>query len=439
MVFRVKQFLTTDLWRIRAKELTRSRFFLIRVLRIGVLSFRGLLENGLHLRATALTYFSLLSVVPVAAMLFGIAKGFGYQKALEKQLLERMEGQEEVAARIISFAQAMLENVRGGLVAGVGLVFLFWAVIRLLGNIESAFNTIWGVRQSRSWGRKITEYLSLMLIGPVLFIISSTATVVIQSQVEELIHRISLLGPLGPAIFFLLRLMPYISLWVLFTFMYIYMPNTKVKFSSGLLGAMIAGTIYHVFQSVYIHAQIGLSQHNAVYGSFAALPFFLMWLQVSWLIVLFGAEISFARQNVDTYEFEPDCLLVSQAFKNLLSLRIVQLLVKQFSEGEALWSASRIAHELEAPIRLIRQVLDELVESGILSRIKTDNDREEVFQPAVHPDRITVAYVLQGLVQKGSDNIPIAGGQAMEKLSETLRNFEREMDSSPHNLPLKDM
>jgi membrane protein len=439
MISRAIRFLRSDLWRIRAKDLTGSRFFLIRILRIIVLSFRGIWEDRCYMRATALTFYSLLSIVPVAALLFGIAKGFGFQKALEQHLLERMEGQEEVVARIIAFSQALLENTKGGVIAGFGMILLFWAVIRLLGNIEGAFNDVWGVRKARSLGRKVTDYLSIMLIGPVLFVISSTATVVIHSQVESLIRKISLLGALAPAIFFLLQWLPYGTLWVLFTFMYLYMPNTRVNFRSGVLGGVIAGSIYHAFQWFYIHAQVGVSQYNAIYGSFAALPLFLMWLQFSWVIVLFGAEISFAHQNVDTYEFEPDCLKVSRRFKNLLSLRIVQILVKHFIIGDNSWDENRLARRLEAPIRLVRQVLSELVQAGIVSRIKTDDDRVEVFQPSLHPDKITIGRVLRTLERTGTDTVPLEDSDELKTLKASLDEFAERVETSPGNLRLRDI
>ena len=185
MISEVIKFLTIDLWRIRSGDVPRSRWFLVRLLRICVLSIRGLIEDKGPLRASALTFWSLLSVVPVAAMLFGIAKGFGFERTLEGQLMEKLEGQEEVVTWIIKFAQTTLENTRGGLIAGVGILFLFGTIIKVLSNIEQSFNDIWGIKKGRPFTRKITDYLSLMLIGPVLFIMSSTLTVLITSQIKN--------------------------------------------------------------------------------------------------------------------------------------------------------------------------------------------------------------------------------------------------------------
>ena len=439
MISDLIKFVTIDIWRFRARDLPKRKSFLIKLLRIFVLSIRGLIEDRGSLRASALTFWSALSVVPVVAMLFGIAKGFGFERTLERQLIEKLEGQEEVVSWIIKFAHSALETTRGGLIAGLGILILFWAIIKVLGNIEDSFNDIWGVKKGRPFLRKITDYLSLMMIGPVLLIMSSAATVLITSQIKIIVQKLSLLGAVAPFIFFLLKLLPYAAIWVLFIFMYLFMPNTKVRFGSGVLAGIIAGTLYQIFQWVYIGFQIGVAKYNAIYGGFAALPLFLIWLQVSWFIVLFGAEISFAHQNVHTYEFEPDCLRVSHSFKRLLSLRVVQLLVKDFSKGERWCDETEIAQKLEIPIRLVRQLLFELVEAGIISPVRLDDYDTSAYQPARSPEKLTINYVLNALENHGSDDIPVARSEELKSLSESLRSFDELIERSPANVPLRDI
>ncbi|MCF8063584.1 MAG: YihY/virulence factor BrkB family protein [Deltaproteobacteria bacterium] len=430
-------FLSTDIWRIRRKDLPRLKAFFIRFLRIVLLTFRGVAEDRVQLRASSLTFYSLLSVVPVLAMIFGIAKGFGFEKNLREILLERLSGQEAVALRIIEFSHALLDNVKGGLVAGIGVVVLFYTIIKILSHIESAFNDIWGVKKSRPLGRKITDYLSMMLICPVLFLMSSAATVVIASGVQFVVDRISLLGPVAPLITILLNFLPYCVMWVLFTFVYMFMPNNQVRFTSGLLAGIIAGTAYHLFQWVYIFFQFNMTRYNAIYGSFAALPLFFIWLQVSWGIVLFGAEISFAHQNVDTYEFEKDCLTASRAFKRLISLRIVHLLVHNFSKGLPPWSALRISQHLEIPIRLVNQLLYELLDAGVLTESRAEGNQETGYQPGRDPDALTIKAVLDALDHLGNEAIPIARTEELERLSRCLQGFGEVVEASPHNRLLK--
>src|SRR3989339_272399 len=432
-------FLKIDVWRIRTKNISKLRSFWITQLRIILLSIRGFAEDKCQLRASALTFYSLLSIVPVVAMAFGIAKGFGFEQILEKQLMTRFPGQESVVAQIIGFANSMLENTKGGVIAGIGIAILFWTVIKVLGNIENSFNDIWGIKKSRSLGRKFSDYLSIMLICPILLIMSSSMTVLITSQVKLVLSKISLLGTLSPIILILLQIMPYCVIWVLFTFIYIFMPNTKVNLKSGLFGGIIAGTIYQVVQWAYITFQVGVTKYGAIYGSFAALPLFLVWLQISWLIVLFGAEISFAEQNVETYEFEPDCLKASHSYKRLLTLRITQLCIKYFVEGKEPLNAKDFSNILEIPIRLVRDLLYDLSESGVLIEVKTSENKSFAYHPAIYLDQLTIKNVLNMLDERGINNIPVAESKELEVLKHSLNTFDEQNKSSKENWILKDI
>ena len=432
-------FIETDIWRIRASQLSGVKLFALRQLRIILLAGRGFAEDKCMLRASALTFFSLLSMVPVAAMAFGIAKGFGFDKKLEKLLFENLQGQEEVVEKLIGFSHAMLENTQGGVIAGIGTVVLFWTVIKVLGQIEESFNEIWGIKKSRSLGRKFSDYVSIMLICPVLLIISSSATVIITSQVTLLVEKLSFLGPIVPLIILSLKILPYAVIWSVFTFIYIFIPNAKITFQAGLLGGIIAGTIYQIVQLVYITFQVGVLKYGAIYGSFAALPLFLVWLQMSWLIVLLGAEVSFAEQNVETYEFEPDCLKTSHSFKRLISLYIVQLSVKNFCKGEKPWHADQISHSLELPIRLVRQILFELTEAGLLVEVKLNDGDTIFYQPARDPEFLTIFHVMEVLDQHGIDAVPIKNSDEFNKLKGTIEKFKTAVENSPSNIALKDI
>jgi membrane protein len=439
VIAKTRGFMKRDIWRIRSRELPRLKSVWIRLLRMIILSVRGFNEHDCLFRASALTFYSLLSIVPVVAMAFGIAKGFGFETALEKHLFVTFQGQEEVVRRVMEFARSLLENAKGGVIAGAGLLLLFWTIIQVLGNIEASFNHIWGIKKPRTLARKTSDYLSAMLICPFLFILSSTVTVVIKGQVQLVVEKISLLGAISPAIFFALKLLPYCVIWVLFTFVYMFMPNTKIRAGSGLFAGIVAGTIYQVFQLVYLSFQIGVAKYNAIYGSFAALPLFLLWLQLSWMIVLFGAEISFAHQHVDTYEFEPDCSAVSYAFRKLLILRVVHLLVKDFSQGGRPLSAAQIAATLEIPVRLIGDILHELVASQIVSEICDREDKEACYQPACSIDLLTIKYVIDRLEEHGSGAVPVAKSKELEKLSECLKAFGEAIEKSSANIRLKEI
>jgi membrane protein len=432
-------FVRQDIWRIRRTHLPPGKSFFLTLLRVLILSIRGFDEDKCQLRASALTFYSLISIVPVAAMAFGIAKGFGFEKILEAQLRSKLSGQEEILDNVIQFSHSLLESTKGGLLAGIGLVVLFWAVIKVLGQIEDSLNDIWGIKERRSLGRKFGDYLSLMLVCPVLVILSSSVTIFITTQVTLILEKITILGAFSPIVFFLLKLLPYGLLWGLFTFLYIFMPNTRVRFTSGLLAGIIAGTIFQIVQWGYITFQIGAAKYNAIYGSFAAFPLFLVWLQLSWLIVLYGAEVSFAHQNVDTYEFEPDALQASHRLKKLLSLQIAQHVIKNFARGEAPPTARQISHELEIPIRLVNEILFELVKSHLFSASGAEGDGERGYQPARDIHGLTIQYVVEAMELRGMNEIPFVHTPEFSALSEAVETFRETVEKLPANRLLKDI
>jgi len=432
-------FIKHDLWRMRRTDLPPGKSFLITLLRVLMLSIRGFDEDKCQLRASALTFYSLISIVPVAAMAFGIAKGFGFDRVLEAQLRQKFAGQEDVLNNVLTFSHSLLESTKGGLIAGVGLIVLFWAVIKVLGQIEDSLNDIWGIKDRRSLARKFSDYLSLMLICPVIIILSSSMTVFVTTQVTLIMEKISLLGVFSPIIFFLLKLLPYCLLWSLFTFLYIFMPNTKVRFVSGLMAGIVAGTIFQIVQWGYITFQIGAAQYNAIYGSFAAFPLFLIWLQLSWLIVLYGAELSFAHQNVDTYEFEPDALQASHRLKTLLSLQVAHHLIKSFAGEETPLTAPQISYRLEIPIRLVNEILFNLSESKIISRVESGENGETGYQPARDISILTIQYITDAMELRGINSMPFAHTPEFAALSNALETFREAIDKLPANKLLKEL
>ena len=306
MIKKVARFISHDMWRIRAKRLSKPKSLSLRALRIFMLSLNEYNRDKCSLHASALTFFSLLSIVPVFAMAFGIAKGFGLETMLHERLMA-VDGQQEILQKVVQFSESMLQNTKGGLIAGVGVVLLFWSVINVLQNIEKSFNHIFAVRKERTLTRKLADYMTIMLICPILVILSGSVTVFISTQIANIVHQSGQAGALiGPHVLKLLRLLPYVIFWLLLTFLYIVMPNTRVKIKSAFYGALVAGTLYQLVQVLYIKSQMVASNLGAIYGSFAALPLFLTWLQLSWQIVLYGAELAFAHQNEETYEFEDE-------------------------------------------------------------------------------------------------------------------------------------
>lgn len=441
LIASARDFIRGDLWRMRLQELPRSKSILFRYLRILVLTLRGFHKDKCMLRATALTFWTLLSIPSVLGMFFGIAKGFGFAEILEKELMKALAlpGQEEVVAKVIEFANSVLENAQGGVMAGVGVAVLFWSVLKVLGHIEAAFNFIWEIRGSRSWGRKFSDYLAIMIVSPILVLLSSSAAVFIKTQVEHFAAKIPFFGYISSGIFFMLRFTPYFLIWVLFTLIYLIMPNTKVNLKAGLLAGIVAGTIYQLAQMFYIGFQIGTAKASAIYGSFAALPLFLVWVQVSWMIVLFGAELAFANQNVDSYEYEPDCLKTSPSFRQLVALQLVHRLVTQLTSGGKPMTAAELASQIETPLRLVNHILFDLTGSGLLVETKTESEKEPGFMPARDINTLTISSVLEALDTNGLDTIPVSKSPVHNQLSAALVQIREAAAASPANYLLKDL
>jgi membrane protein len=442
MISRILDFFKTGIWEIRLKDLSPIQAFLIKYLRVILLASRGFIRDNCQKTASVLTYFSLLNLVPVVAVAFAIAKGFGLEKLIEKQILQiadKANWQADITTQIISFSNKLLEQAKGGLIAGIGVILLFWTVISILGKIEDSLNGIWEVKKSRTLVRKFSDYITMMVIGPVLFVISSSATVLVASQVKIFVNRIALLGVFSKIILLLLNLLPYVSIWALLTMLYLIMPNTSIPLRSGILGGIAAGTIFQIVQWIYIKFQIGVSSYGAVYGSFVALPLFLAWLQMSWMIVLFGAEIAYANEHYETFGFHPDYSRISLSSKKLLALRIFHLLIKKFSLGEKPLSASQIAYALEIPVRLVRQFLYELSDVGLVVETAKGVKSEVAFQPGRTIENITVKFALDEYEKHGIVRIPDNQSDEAEKISSFLKDISDTIEKSPGNVTLKEI
>ena len=433
----LRSFLTDGIWRLRIRDLPAGRRPYILTLRVLLISIRKFISDECGLWASALTFYSLMSIVPVAALIFAVSKGFGFKKILQERLMEEFAGQQEVIAYIIDFSNRLLDSTRGGVLAGVGVIVLLWAVIMMLGNIEQSFNTIWGVTRQRSLGRKFSDYLSIMLIAPVLLITSSSVVVLVVSHLGTLSEELGLSGILVPLIQVFMSIIPFLLIWILLSFMYIFIPNRKIGFTSGLIAGGIAGIIFIVVQRIYIVFQIGVSHYNAIYGSFAALPLFLVFLQLSWFIVLFGAELSYACQNVHTCGFGQE---TNPYLRKLISLKIAHAIVTKFVKGEPGPTAASLSEQLELPLVHIHGFLAELRTAGIILETNPGvNDDEPAYVPARGTDSITVATVVAALEGNEPSRTYLPDPDEAKDLRDILSEFNRAIEVSPANRLLRDL
>ncbi len=440
MIKKFLHFMSHDIWQLDVREYRPVLGFFLRQLRIVLLAMKEFRENQIQLRASALTYYSLLSIVPIAAMAFGIAKGFGFETRLEQAIRSSAAEQEELADivdYVLEFATSTLQNINGGVIAGAGVVLLLWSIMKVLGNIENSFNVIWQIRKSRPFARKFSDYLSMMLVAPILFFLSSTVTGFVSNLANN--SDSAIFEYMGPVLLFLVRLIPYVLIFLLFTLLYVVMPNTKVRFKYGLSAGIMAGIIFQLTQYVYFYFQGEAGRMNAIYGSFVAVPLFLVWMQLSWLIVLLGAEISFAYQNIEKYELEAESLHITPYNKRLLTFLVMYTIIKGFEKGTKPQTSSEISHGLGIPIRLAREIIFDLLDGQLLLEATTDSPKENAYVPSLDISKITVAYVMEQLDLRGDERLMAEESPKLDTFSNIQKGLLESLRKSPSNKLLRDI
>ena len=390
-----------------------------------------LLRRGHLVRSAALTFYTLMSLVPIAAVVFAVVKGFGLADGLVENLYALFPQNPEIVRYIVDFAENALGRTQGGVVAAVALVMLFWAVIRVFGSIESAFNNIWEVKVARSIARQWTDYIAVVMIVPVLWIVANAMT----NYAERL------LGFDDSWYFGLLsHLASMVVIWGMFTLLYLVIPNAKVRVGSALMAGIVAGTIFLLFQWGYVYLQRWMTSYNAIYGSFAALPLFLIWLQTSWEILLFGGELSFAYQNVERFDEERESLLVSYDQRRKILLAAMLIVVRHFRDHGGAMPAERIRRRLNLPTRIVNDVLFQLVQAGQLIAVRSgDGEREVGYTPAYDIASMTIYSILEAVERSGQTSFDLAATPELAHIDRELNGLKEAARNAEDNVTLTDL
>ncbi len=404
----------------------------VRQLKVLIYTVRGSGEHNLVITSAALTFYTLMSIVPIAAMIFGVVKGFGVESSFESYLYQQFPQNSQIIAELLSFADNLLERTRGGVIAAAGFIVLVWAVMRVFGNIEKALNTIWEVHRSRSMARKLSDYLAVVFIAPILWIISNSIAIYIRRSIASFSS--------AAAIDVLYGLLSLMVIWVMFAFIYRMLPNTRVRFRHALSAGVIAGTAFQVFQVLYLWLQSWMTAYNAIYGSFAALPLFLIWAQVSWQILLFGAELSFAYQNIGKYEQERQSLHMSYIHRLQVLVASMLVVVRRFSSDQGPTTSEDVARELGMPIRIVRDVLFDLESATLLSVVQDERDEKtQFFIPARDIHRITLMDVVSNVEQRGDTQVDLSQNETLTHVGQVLERLRAENAASTSNILLMEL
>ncbi len=390
-------FLQVDIWRIPDDELSPVRRVFYEVIKIASLAIRFFTTKRVMNQASALTYSTLLAIVPILAVVFAIARGFGYNKYIEVWFREAFSSQPQVAEVLISFVNSYLVHTKSGIFLGVGLVFMLYTVMMLVNNIELTFNAIWQVKKKRSIFRTITDYMAMFFLFPILIVVSSGISLFIATMADTMEDYI-----LGAAVKTMLDTAPYVLMSLLFIGLYVFMPNTHVKVKNAIVPGILSGIAMQVVQFVYIHSQIWVTGYNAIYGSFAALPLFMLWVQISWTICLFGAELTYTSQNLDFYDFDAHTDDISHRYQLMISALLMSRVCRRFADGKMAPSADDLRKETGVPIRIVNDLLFKLAEAKMVIEVSSDEKGgTSTFVPAESLDNLSVGVMIDRLEAQG--------------------------------------
>lgn len=378
------RFLRHDLWHVQRHNTTALAYYCCSLLKKLLLAVEFFTTRRVIDMAAALTYSTLLALVPILAVVFGVARGFGYNKYIEVWFRELLGSQPQAADAIINFVNSYLVHTKSGVLLGVGLVLMLYTVLMLTLNVEKTFNTIWQVKHRRSLYRAVTDYLAMLLLVPVVIV---------------LVSGLSIAGA---------RLLPYVLMAVVFMGMYMCVPNTKVRLQVVIVPGILAGVGMQALQLFYIHAQVLLSSYNAIYGSFAALPLFMLWVQLSWTICLFGVQLCYTNQNMDELSFRLQVADISPRYRLLLAIILMSRVCQRFADGKRPYTALDLRRLTNRPIRITQDLLYMLVRAGLLSENSADGkDQEPTYQPAMTLQKLTVGAMVERLDSMGGWHLDI--------------------------------
>lgn len=404
--------------------------YILRNVRIFTIAGKEFIKDKCLTQATALTFFTFFSIVPLAAMAFAIAKGFGLEQELEQDILKKYPEYEFVLTNVFKYANAMLKATKGGVIAGAGSILLIYSVISLFNNIENAFNQIWGIKSSRNWFRKISDYISIMIFAPIFVIISSSLTVVLETKLSKILFSsAAILG---------IKVLSLVLMMIVIFFLYKTLTAAYVKGKSAIFGAFIATLLFEILQWLYIHFQIGVSRFNAIYGSFAAVPLFLLFIQYSWYIVLYGAEIVYAHQYFDKFVFDTEKNQISQYQRKILCALILNKILNLFIDKTKDITIQTLSSELNLSHHLIKLIIQDLIDTDFILEVKKD-DSDPIYLPLKPDYQISISELVNKLDNKGTQTIPIKETSELIAATNIIKAIEKHIHLKFGDILVKDI
>ncbi len=424
------QYVSVGVW-----EQPDTRWY-IRFLKVVNLSVRSFTDRDLQSQASSLTYSTLLATVPVLAMLFAIARGFGFQNILKSQLFTYFPAQREVLDKAFTFVDSYLNQASEGLFVGVGLIVMLWTLISLISNVESTFNLVWGVKHGRSLWRRITDYTAIFLVLPILMICASGINVFMSSTLQEAIP----FRFLTPMVSGLLDLTSLMLTWFFFVGAYLLIPNTRVPFKNAFLAGILTGIGFTVLQWLFVSGAVYVSRYNAIYGSFAFLPLLLVWMQLVWMIVLAGAVICYSTQSIGRFSFLGQVNKISVDYRLTVLLAVLSTIVRRFEKGETPIDVTGISRDWGIPLSLADASVNRLSELGLIDRVVVDEQKDLFgYNPALPTQEMTVGMVIRRSLESGKSDFIPGFNNRFPKIISSVRDLEASTLAHADSIILSDI
>ena len=431
------QFFTRSLWRVTESDVSRSRYTSYNLMKITIQTVKCFIKDRVWIRAAALSYTTLFSIIPIMALLFAIAKGFGFSNLIERFLRDGMAKNESVDT-VMGLIDNYLAYAQGGsgVFIGVGIVMLLWAIINLADGIESNMNAIWDVKKPRSYFRKLTDYMAIFVVFPIVIILYATVSIFMTSIYQNL----ATYELISSFVHICIKLAPYVLSGLIMTGLFLFIPNTRVRFKNAFIPGMITGIIFQAFLYIYIQIQMSVSSYNAIYGSFAIIPMFMLWADISWSIILFGVEMSYVSQNIELYNFGQEVDNISRRYHDFLCVVVMSLICKRFEQGELPYTASELSDAGEIPIRLTHRLLDDLEAVGLIYGISNDAKSEtEHYLPAIAISKLSIGRLLSTLESHGCEDFKIDHTKEFSGQWDAFIRHKEEMYTKTNEILLKDL
>ena len=403
----------------------------VKIAKVVNLSFRSFMDRDLQTKSMALTFSTVLAIVPAFAMLFAIGRGFGFQNLLEEQLFMNFPAQKNFITFALKFVDSYLNEASQGVFVGVGLVFLLYTLVSLLSDIETAFNQIWDIKKDRSLYQKITDYIAICLLVPVMMICSSGVSIFMSSTLQDNTH----FSFLTPIVNVALEASPFVLAFLAFSISFCLIPNVRVKFKYAATSGAICAVIFQILQMLFLSGQLYVSKYNAIYGSFSFLPLLLIWLQLSWLILLFGCVLTYSFQNIFAFNFLDNSVPPSQSLETKVMLVIMAVVAKRFHSEEAPLSPQEISVYYNLPIRMVNRLCNKLQKAGLVNMVMKDEENMGV-APAIDTDELTVGNIFKKIENEGNSNFIPRFNQIYADTIKTLDEWFEKCYSDLNTIPL---